>query len=181
MEIKNMNETHSGDGNSDVVYIGIDQSFTGCGVVVIDNNGKVVDFSLTKTKKDQYPDMFDRATVVVDNVLSMVSKYPNSFVALEGLAFGSVGNATRDLAGLQFVLVTSLRTKLQKPEQIYTPTTVKSRAVGRSKKVTKGDMINALDDDIVKLFKDAGFLKTTGLGDLADAYWIAQLCLDKNK
>lgn len=181
-------ETHSGDHNStneveiakDMVYIGIDQSFTGCGVVVLNAQGEMIGFSLTKTKKGEYPDMFERAHVITKNVLNVVEQYPDSFVALEGLAFGSVGNATRDLAGLQFTMVTSLRYQLNKSETIFTPTTVKSKATGKSRKITKADMIAATPVEILKQFTDSGYKKTTGLADLADAYWIARLCLDKH-
>lgn len=180
MEIKNMNETHSGDGNSDVVYVGIDQSFTGCGTVVLNGNGELLEFSLTKTKKDQYPDVFTRALAITDNVIGFLEKYPTAMVAMEGLAYGSIGNATRDLAGLQFVLITNIRTRLNKQEVLFTPTTVKAKAVGRSKKVTKGDMIDATNSVVLDEFKAAGFKKTTGLADLVDAYWIARLLYDSN-
>jgi hypothetical protein len=42
-------------------------------------------------------------------------------------------------------------------------------------KFKKKDMIAALPDDIKKMFTDKNYKLTTGLSDLADAYWISQV------
>lgn len=158
------------------VFIGIDQSFRGCAAVVLDENGAMIAHELAKTSKTD-GDIFHRAAFIADSIINFASKFSQNdiVIGLEGLAFGMTGNSTRDLAGLQFVLITRIRAALGIKEELVSPTELKKFAVGsgNGKKVDKNVMIAALPVDIHKTFTDNKFKKTTGLGDLSDAYWIA--------
>lgn len=152
--------------------LGIDQSYTNCAVCVVDDEGNVVNFE--RFKSNTALDIFARALEVASFIAEYVTKQTPSVVKIEGLAFGISGNATRDLAGLLFTIVNVM--KLKHPAMaigIAAPTQVKKRATG-SGKAKKEDMIAALPEEVRKTFTDAGFKKTTGLSDLADAYWIAR-------
>ena len=154
------------------IFIGIDQSFTGCGSVVLDETGKMIEFNLKKTKKDD-ADKFDRAATIAASLSATVDKYESPVVGLEGLAFSKIGDATRDLAGLQYTIIIKLRQFNQTKEILISPNELKKFATGKGK-ADKADMIDALPLDILQTFKDNNYKKTTGLADLADAYWIAK-------
>jgi Holliday junction resolvasome RuvABC endonuclease subunit len=102
------------------------------------------------------------------------------FIALEGLAFGMTGNATRDLAGLQFSIITVARYIDLINIEIVTPLSVKKFATDNGK-AKKEDMIAALPILVGDMFRERGFKKTTGLADLADAYFIAKFIQHKHK
>jgi Holliday junction resolvasome RuvABC endonuclease subunit len=150
--------------------LGIDQSYTGCAYVVMEN-GIMTDFGIVRTPKTD--DMFTRARNTALQICDVYAQHKPDTTQLEGLAFGMIGNATRDLAGLLFTIVNVLT--LKNPTFTYTllsPTTVKKSATG-SGKAKKADMIDALPADIREKFAAKGFKKTTGMADLADAFWIA--------
>jgi Holliday junction resolvasome RuvABC endonuclease subunit len=94
-------------------------------------------------------------------------------VALEGLAFSKMGNATRDLAGLQFSIITYLRYVCQYKTLIISPNTVKKTATGKGN-AKKEEMYEALPQEVKNLFKDMNLKKTTGRYDLTDSYWIGK-------
>lgn len=152
--------------------LGIDQSYTSCGLVVLDDNGDVLDFERHKTKPDE--DTYARALDAALFICDYITKHNPTEVKLEGLAFGIRGNATRDLAGLLFTIINVI--KLRHPLiqcKVVAPTSVKKRATG-SGKSKKKEMIEALPEDVKKMFTDEGYKLTTGLADLADSYWIAK-------
>jgi len=150
--------------------LGIDQSYTSTGIVVLEN-GKMIYSERFVSDKER--DRFGQAYEIALHIASVYDKFAPDIVALEGLAFGMKGNATRDLGGLQFVIVCHLQEVKKQPVKIIAPLTVKKFATesGRAK---KEEMIESLPKNILKEFEDMGLKKTTGLADLADAYWIAK-------
>lgn len=158
--------------------LGIDQSYTSSGIVVLDDNGKMIHSEIFKTPKED--DVFVRAEAISDKIVATVKEFAVESVSIEGLAFGSVNaNATRDLAGLQFLIVTKVRLGLEIPVSIMAPTSLKKFATG-SGKATKKEMIASLPSDVLETFKSSGFKVTTGLADLADAYFLAQKLRNEN-
>lgn len=151
--------------------IGIDQSFTKCAYVVLDDE-RMVSFGVIVTYKSD--DIFKRAWNVTQELMKVCLDWSVELASIEGLAFGMRGNATRDLAGLQFAIVCALRfINGIETVNIWSPTTVKKYATG-SGKADKQMMIDSLPDAVRKSFEIAGFKPKKGLDDLADAYWIAK-------
>lgn len=150
------------------IVIGIDQSYKNCAYVVLDTL-ELISFGMVRPPSDF--DVYDKAKYVADGLVDVINTHAPSHVFVEGLAFGMTGNVTRDLAGLLFVLVTTMRSVI-KNIQLLPPTMVKKHATGDGK-AKKVDMINALPTNVYDSFVAAGYKKTTGLADLADAYWIA--------
>lgn len=153
------------------ITLGIDQSYTSCGLCVVNEHGAVLAFDRYKTNADS--DTYARALEAALHICEFIAKHAPDRVQLEGLAFGIRGNATRDLAGLLFTIVNVI--KLRHPAikcTIVAPTSVKKRATG-SGKSKKKEMIAALPQDVLQKFKEANYKTTTGLADLADSYWIA--------
>lgn len=153
--------------------LAIDQSFTSCGIVVLYNNAIVYAERFVSNPED---DMFARAWQVSNQILKVEQKYKPDFIAIEGLAFGGLGDKTRDLAGLQYTIVTRLRFVEQKDVRIIPPTTVKKVATGKGNS-KKELLLEALPKEALNYFLKLGVKKTTGLTDLCDAYWIGQAAI----
>jgi len=150
--------------------LGIDQSYSCTGIVIL-NNGILESFKTIKTDK-QDKDTYNKALTIALEISNIIKENDINEIRIEGLGFGSVGNATRDLAGLQFTIINIC--KLQNPNLnflILSPNTVKKFATG-SGKASKTEMIDALPEDIKQLFLDKKYKKSTGLADLTDAYFI---------
>lgn len=152
--------------------IGIDQSFSCTGVVVL-VDGVMTRFDTISTKNMKDKDIHFRANHIAEQLANIVHVEKPDRISMEGLAFQQIGNATRDLAGLQFVLINKLTYQMGYSVELHTPLAVKKLATG-SGKSKKDAMINALPDHIKAAFKQAGYVKTRGLADLCDAYFIAK-------
>lgn len=154
-------------------YMGIDQSYTSTGMVLIDPRGNMVNHTVVSSLKAD-GDYFNRAKIVAEMVSNQVEVNREFItddltVALEGLAFGMRGTTLQQLAGLQFMIVNGLR-DIEIEPIILTPSTVKKFATG-SGKASKQDMFDGLPDKVKKIFE--GIPKAHGREDLTDAYWIA--------
>ena len=96
----------------------------------------------------------DKIDFISDNIISVVNEYNVEKVILEGLALNAVGNATRSLAGLYYVLLHKLKQlDLVEPENIVviSPTQVKSKA--RLLMENNGEVETANDKGKVKKSK----------------------------
>jgi len=164
------------------IFMGIDQSFTNSGIVIMDESGDVKYFTTIKTKKDVDGDIFDRAITISSNLIEVIQKYDPTTLSLEGLAFSKFGNATRDLAGLQAVIITRIRneTKYGSRLLIVSPNLLKKFATEKGG-ASKQDMVDFLPKNVLESFAEAKFKKTTGLYDLADAYHLAKYSLAHNQ
>lgn len=151
--------------------LGIDQSYTNSGYVVKDESGAVIDFGTFKSAKAM--DVYDRAAAVAGFIVDKAVEHSVKCVNIEGLAFGIRGDATRDLAGLLFTIVTTLRRRTSDITlTVIAPTSLKKFATG-SGKSDKAAMISSVPKDVLDRFTEAKYKKTTGLADLCDAYWLA--------
>lgn len=154
--------------------LAVDQSYTSSGIVLLEGD-KIL--HCEKYTSDVETDMFDRAYEVAYHLLELAERLKPDVVAIEGLAFSARGDQTRNLAGLQYVIMNYFR-DAGYDVTIVAPNTVKKTAGFGHKE--KADMISALPKSVHKKFSDLGVKKTTGMGDLADAYWIGKsICLMK--
>lgn len=151
--------------------IGFDQSYTSSGFCVIDNDGNILDFGTFKSAKAT--DVYDRAVQVANFLVDKIVQHNATHVNIEGLAFGIRGDATRDLAGLLFTIITTIRQlKKEIKLSIIAPTQLKKFATG-SGKSDKNAMIASVPPDILSKFKGANYKKTTGLTDIVDSYYLS--------
>ena len=151
--------------------LGIDQSYTCSGLIVLED-GEVI--HAEKFSSDTTKDKPGRAWEVAKQIGRLVTRFNPDIVALEGLAFGMRGDATRDLAGLQFTIVNVLRYHYDTECIVVSPRTVKKVATGNGK-ADKMEMYNLLPKKIKNLFEEMGLKKSTGMLDLTDAYYIAKV------
>lgn len=166
--------------------MGIDQSFTSTGIVIVETVDReysedaqwefeMVHCSVYKTKK--VPGSLDhhqRAYDIAWHLSEVAAEYEVDHINLEGISYRAHGNATRDLAGLLFVIVFQLNKNEEYPIDIVPPNTLKKygTGVGFAKKL---DMIKALPQSVLDRFQAQNYRKTTGLEDLADAYWLSMI------
>ncbi len=151
------------------VYLGIDQSLTCTGVCVLDQDLNILKAATISSPNSM--DEFDRASYIAAVILTYIQSFNPTHVILEGLAFGSSGDATRKLAGLQFVIVTQIRSYCDIPISIVAPTTLKKFATG-SGKSKKPVMLEHVPSE-AKQILTSHFKKTKGLYDVVDAYFLA--------
>ena len=160
-------------------YIGIDQSYTSTGFVVLDDNKKLIDCKIFSTPKTD--DIFKRSWDMSEMIITEISKYPECELAIEGLAFAMRGNATRDLAGLQLAIINKIKFILKKDIKIVAPGTLKKSATN-SGRASKEEMIVALPSNIHTFFtKDKNWKKSRGLTDVTDAYFLSCYLIENKK
>lgn len=157
--------------------IGIDQSYSCTGLTFFED-GEMLRAEVFKTTKEF--DIHERAQSIALHILSQAFWFEPDVVGIEGLAFGMRGDATRDLAGLQYVIINKLRFEGNFKVEVVAPNAVKKFTTG-SGRAKKEELYEALPQKTQTKFLELGVKKTTGLYDLTDAYWIAKLTEDKNK
>lgn len=156
--------------------LGIDQSYTGSGLIVLESTNILHAERFTSSINLDKP---DRCWEIATHIGSIVDNYNPHIIAIEGLAFGMRGDATRDLAGLQFVIICVLRHFHKKDTLIVSPKAIKKFATG-SGKADKKQMIENLPPEVRAQFDNLGVKKTTGLADLTDAYFLARMIEEGN-
>ena len=165
------------------LYLGIDQSYTYTGWCVLTENKDIVDCGVISTTKDD--DIFTRANYITTQLGSIVQKYVPK-IAIEGLAYGMTGSATRDLAGLQFTIVCHLQILKYKVD-IIAPKTIKMFALQATNDPSvkmkdmkqKKRMYAALPQKTKDQLEPYKLLKTKGLYDITDAWWLSSTMIDK--
>jgi len=149
-------------------YIGIDLSLTDTGIVVLDDNAKIVDqYSISTLSKDQIE---KRHVIIKTSIKNIIEKFQPNRINIEGLSFGSRGQSMLDLAGLHFVI----RNFLYENNiffEVIPPTTLKKFATG------KGNV----KKNLMLLYA----YKTYGIefqnDNICDAFFLARKCLEDNK
>ncbi|WGH49707.1 ribonuclease H-like domain protein [Alishewanella phage vB_AspM_Slicko01] len=166
------------------IKIGIDQSFTKTGLVFNFNDCDRIDSMIITGKKSDEPyDIFKRAKLMADNILTNILNTCNEFplhevkINIEGLSFGSAGAAAaanRDLAGLQFIIMTLLLEHFGEHSiSIVAPTSLKKFASGKGN-CDKDAMVEAIKQKSEAFYEKLLTIpKTKGRFDLADAFWLA--------
>lgn len=155
--------------DSNMRILGLDQSYTSSGIVVLAGSDMT---HCEKFVSDKSLDIFARALEVAEHVCEVANEHGVEIVAIEGLAYAKNGDATRDLAGLQFTIVNKLREEGYEI-QVIPPNTAKKVATGKGN-AKKPEMCAQLPPGVRAAFDSMGVKKTTGLMDMSDAYWMAK-------
>lgn len=159
--------------------MGIDQSFTSCGVVILDPYDPLKLVASKIITSDKTLTVYERSWHIFKEIFQLVKEFSVEHIAIEGLAFGKCGNATRSLAILQGVLITNLlylnelekQANPVKKVEIVTPSCLKKYATGKGK-ATKKEMIEKVPPEILTFWTSKW--KRQSLNDLSDAYFLAQ-------
>lgn len=125
----------------------------------------------TKLNKVDALDSFKRVAEIASRIEFLCDLYSVSSVRIEGFSYGSLGQATRTLAGLHYVNVDRLM-HASIDVAVIAPTALKKAATG-SGRADKQMMLDAVrENDREQLLIVA---KTKGRFDLADTYHLASL------
>lgn len=156
-----------------MIYIGIDPSLTGTGIVVLDEQGNVLDKDLVSTKPSKkiearYDDILD---VVSEMVLeNHAFKVDGAHVVIEGLSFGSRGASMLELAGLHYLIRYYLSHKDGVTISIVPPQALKKWVCGKGN-VKKEQMI-------LQTYKKWGLEFQDN--NICDAYCLARYAMAQN-
>lgn len=157
----------------------IDPSIAKCAIVIWKDNEPVYwdvlkaggSESKKKSKSVTYFDNdVDKIDFISDNIICLVKDYSVNKIVMEGLALNAVGNATRTLAGLYYVLLSKLKLlDLVEPENIViiSPTQVKSKA--RLLMENNGEIDNI--DSKGKVKKTKIKMEKSVMISIAEQYW----------
>lgn len=162
-----------------MISIGIDQSLTSTGVTFLNEKGQLI--STHVISSDPKQDLFARIEYIrlqLSNLL-LTHKGKDLQFCVEEVAFMSRGNATRNLAGLQHVLINHIRYREKYSNvTVVSPTRLKKFATGNGKS-KKTDMYNSLPQDIQNII--CHYKVTKGRYDVTDSYWLAYYVYVNNK
>ena len=153
-----------------MLTMGIDQSFTSTGLVILDGKN-LIHYEVIHSSKDR--EIVGRLQQIYQRILKLTIHFKPDHIIIEGLGFGARGNATRDLGGLFYCIQDRLIHDLNF-DSIHTvaPTSLKKFATNFGK-ASKQQMLEALPEDISMVFTHH-YKKTKGLMDLVDGYWLAE-------
>jgi crossover junction endodeoxyribonuclease RuvC len=150
----------------EAIFVGIDHSMTGTGVVVIDQDGCIHEQKLIKTTPDEIDEK--RMTYIIDE-LSFIPKIVRlKRVYIEGPSFASTGQAVLQMGALHYLIRIFLYRKKVK-YKIIAPGTLKKFITG-SGAAKKEQMLLHIYKKWNVEFKD---------NNTADAYSLARLALEE--
>lgn len=152
--------------------LGIDQSFKCTGLVVLD--GDYLDTANCYKTSLEDGDNFYRAHMISNYIWKYAKENEIDAIVIEGIAMAARGDVTRELGGLLYAIVIKLNVVAKYQMEIVPPTTLKKYATGHGH-ATKETMMSTLSEDVMEYFLSLGYKKTTGLQDLTDAYWLANM------
>lgn len=155
------------------VALGLDQSLTSTGWYIMapgyEDHGTIS----TSREKDNPLDSYTRVLFMADAIRDLIMEHKVDVLVIEGLGFGAKGNATRDLAGLQYHIICSvLRMPRKVRIAVIPPTTLKKFATDNGR-ANKEDMFDALPDMTKEVIKK--YPKSRGRYDVTDAFYLSIL------
>jgi Holliday junction resolvasome RuvABC endonuclease subunit len=139
-----------------------------CTGIVVTNKGNVEEFFTVKTSPNDL--IYKRSLQLATAINSLLLKYKDYDVILEAPAFMGSGSRVYQLFGFHYFIATLIYRHVGLFTQVP-PTTLKKFATG-SGKAKKDDMLDSLPLHILKEFRKE-HKKSTGLYDLADAYFLS--------
>lgn len=146
-------------------YIGIDQSYSGFGFVVLDDTGHCHQKTLRKYELKKFDGEAARLVQIYDDLLAFFAYYAAQgipvHVSMEGYAYGARQNREK-LGELGGIVKLATRLVLYSEPTSIPPTTLKQFATG-SGRATKEQMVKAVQEFDPDITND----------NLADAYLLA--------
>lgn len=147
-------------------FFGLDFAFANNGVIVLDENAKIIRQDIIKTTNKQTDET--RLIYIRDYIDSAVKD--GDIVYIEGLSYRSIGSANAQMSAVHYVIRILLKErKIQC--KIIEPTVLKKFITGKGQ--CKKDLI------LLKVFKRWNV--EFDVSDLADAYGLARMAMEDYK
>jgi len=150
------------------LFVGIDASFSGTSVVIIDGNCNVIKQMLITTKHQDTQFDIEKRILYIASELNILLYYMNEYdlnlVCLEGLSYGSTGEAILQIAALNyFIRIFLFNNNI--PYIVVSPTTLKKFVTGKGnvkknlmlKEVYKKWGVDFNDDNLCDAYSLARF------------------------
>ena len=161
-----------------MLYVGLDLSLTGSGLVIVDEEGIVIDrglYGYTLTRKATVRDKIERLLFIVENIIKKVERHGDDVVVgIEGYAYGKFGSQP-ELGELQGCVKTQLWLALRIVPEVVVVTAARKTVLGKGRfskgKKGKTEIINAVCERGFDVSDD----------NVADAYVIAECMRLKGK
>lgn len=149
------------------IFIGIDPSFTGCGIVAIDENAKILKQELIKTNNKK--SIEERLIELREKIKKAVDYKKLKMIYIEGPSFGSTGQFVLQMGALHFI-IRLLFFENKMPYSIKTPGDIKKFVSGKGN--AKKDLM------LLKVYKKWGVEFEDD--NICDAYSLARLALKES-
>ena len=151
------------------MLMSIDQSLSCSGIVIWEDTPKALTIKTSNSLST-----VERIRIITASILELIVKHSVTEVVIESLPYGLNSTSVRPLAGLYYA-IQSLGYDHGFAFNEANVTAVKKYATG-SGKAKKSDMILAFSETpLYQAVIEKGYKKTTGLADIADAFYIGAL------
>lgn len=148
----------------EAIFVGVDPSIAGTGVIVLDQDKCIIDQKLIKTTTK---DIFEERLVKIKNALRFIPNiYRLHSVYIEGPSYGSKGNAVLQMGALHFLIRVFLYER-NVPFNVIAPKTLKVFHCGNGN-AKKNEVLYLVEKTLGVSFKDH---------NIADAYGLACMAL----
>ncbi len=149
-----------------MLYIGLDPSFTGAGIITLNEKGDIVTSKLFETKSTE--EMEDRIVSIWKEIKKYIEK--DSIIYMEGISYNSKGDAGLQLSALHYYIRIMLKSENLK-YKVIPPTVLKKFITGKGN-VKKNVML-------LKVYQKFGIEFDND--NLADAYSLARMAYEEYK
>jgi len=153
-------------------FIGLDLSLTNTGLVILDENEKILEKKLISTKP---VDVIEKRLIFIQTeILSCLTKYMiGATIFVEGLSFGSSGQRMLELAGLHYLVRTTFFNMVSPAfrYEIIPPTQIKRFITGTG--TAKKELM------LLKVYKKFG--EEFQDNNICDAFCLGKLAAFRNK
>jgi len=154
--------------NNDPIYVGLDPSFTGTGVIVLNKDGEILEQKLIKSNAKKSD---EERLIEIREELSFIPIINNlKMVYFEGPSFASNGQFMLQMGALHYV-IRILFFESKTDYKIITPTELKKFVTGKGN--AKKDLM------LLKVYKKWGVEFSDN--NMSDAYGLARMALEENK
>ena len=152
---------------ADPLFVGIDPSINGTGIIVLDKDANIVEQKLFSVKADTFEESLVKYEKEIEFIANMIALHA---VYLEGPAYQATGQVILQMGALHFITRLFLFKK-QKNYKIIAPGTLKKFVTGKGN--SKKELM------LMKTFKRWGVEFEDN--NLCDAYGLARMALEEYK
>ena len=156
------------DLKKELVFVGIDHSMTGTGVVVLDQDGCIIEQKLIKTSSNDIDEK--RMTHIMDELSFIPNIIRLKRVYIEGPSFASKGQAVLQMGALHYLIRIFLYRKKVK-YKVVPPNTLKKFITGKGHAKKEHMLLNIYKKFGIE-FED---------NNIADAFSLAKMALEEYK